>query len=274
MNANRREGGPGRRARARAGAGFTLIELLVVIAIIIVLAAMLTPALTDALEKARRAHCLSNLHQLGVACMAFAADNKDWLPEGHWGEGNSIRNFQALRDGMGLSKAVVRCPSGDARWGKPGGMFDTWDNPAPYVGWTGPLGYCYYNYWGGYGGLPESLGANFKGWQTSRFPAWSEGIGPVPQFADTRNPQRNPLAADIAYGWHHVYDLGWTGWRVAFRPNRSNHVRQDGIAATGANVLYADGHVAWSALTQNSPWFFATDFYGPSGYWHENLGAQ
>jgi prepilin-type N-terminal cleavage/methylation domain-containing protein/prepilin-type processing-associated H-X9-DG protein len=52
--------------------GFTVIELLVVIVIIAILAAMLLPMIGVPREKARRAICMSNLKQIGLAIAMYA----------------------------------------------------------------------------------------------------------------------------------------------------------------------------------------------------------
>jgi len=63
--------------------GFTLIELLVVIAIIAVLAALLLPALEEARERARRALCMSNLHQIHIGSQLYG-DDYDGSPPYEW----------------------------------------------------------------------------------------------------------------------------------------------------------------------------------------------
>ena len=60
-------------------ASFTLIELLVVIAIIAILAAMLLPTLGMARESAKKAHCASNLKQVGLSLSMYMTDNQGFL---------------------------------------------------------------------------------------------------------------------------------------------------------------------------------------------------
>lgn len=55
--------------------GFTLVELLVVVAIIAILAALLLSVVSRAKQKAHKATCTSNLHQLGIGLQGLVADN-------------------------------------------------------------------------------------------------------------------------------------------------------------------------------------------------------
>ena len=59
---------------------FTLLELLIVIGIIAVLASILLGVTSKLRESADRTTCLNNLHQIGVAALAYEGDNNNLLP--------------------------------------------------------------------------------------------------------------------------------------------------------------------------------------------------
>lgn len=93
----------------RRTAGFTILELMGVIAIIGVMAAILLPSLARARETARRASCMQNLSQLGLALHLYAQENNLSLP---WSGGNGNADcLNRLRRDYIIPLGTFVCPS-------------------------------------------------------------------------------------------------------------------------------------------------------------------
>ena len=100
-------------SRARYKTGFTLIELLVVIAIIGILASILFPVFARVRENARRASCISNLKQVGLAFLQYTQDYDERLPSvGKSAAANlGAEGWTLTVEPYFKSRQLLQCPS-------------------------------------------------------------------------------------------------------------------------------------------------------------------
>ncbi len=218
---------------------FTLIELLVVIAIIGILASLLLPVLARAKERARRAKCVSNLHEYGLACLMYANDNGDKLPRmvsGFWPWDVSVETADLLTQN-GVQRGILYCPSfssqdTDALWGGANG----------YLG----LGYRGTGYANTFPGGSQNHGVVATNVNPSIIPTNGMPGSLRVMVADatiTAAGDRNELLRNT---YSYVNIPTGTGGVAGLTSENSPHV--NGKVAAGGNLLMCDVHVEWRRL--------------------------
>lgn len=224
--------------------GFTLIELLVVIGIIAIIAALLLPALAAAKERAKRAQCMSNLKQIGVALIVYANDNDDVLPQSTVA-GESLGQAtwdlpRSMADNIGtqgsstnsIYRNIFYCP----------GAFTTVQNEDFW--WNYSSGHRVTSYqWfirrsDSNTNYPSVL-TSPKGYLSKISMGFLRGVKPVDA----------EMAADvvISEGTGHRTDKfrGVYTSNPAELPNGYNSSHMRGGLPAGGNILFEDGHVIW-----------------------------
>ncbi|MBI2927612.1 MAG: prepilin-type N-terminal cleavage/methylation domain-containing protein [Verrucomicrobia bacterium] len=222
----------GRPSTVSRRSGFTLVELLVVIAVIAILASLLLPALSRGKAAARRAHCTSNLRQVGIGFAIYVGDHHFYPSD--------FRAFENLVIGETLSPI----PIADATIG---GINQAWlDARRPFLCPARNGGDFGYNHYGS--GVSQRLANELPLLGLGIWLSGAHSAGVLRLVGPRRESDLAAPSEMIAFG---DVASGFVG--ASFR-NIGSPQEQVSISAsspgfafdrheTGANVALCDGHV-------------------------------
>ena len=240
--------------------GFTLIELLVVIAIIAILAAILFPVFASARENARRAVCVSNEKQLGLAFVQYSQDYDEVLPMSNYQQVDSVSantgngswyyeldpyvkanvarsatagtSVASIYDATQTEPSVFKCPDF---------VYQSVSTTCPASGapkqTVAVRSYIVnVNYLGSYAGVTPTAWARTSSITKINFPAntvlLAEGLG---GFNMTTGNDSETAFTTAPYSSFPAWSYGWDGWYAQSR------TRHNG----GSNYAFMDGHVKY-----------------------------
>jgi len=200
---------------------FSLVELLIVVAIIGVLAALAFPVFQKVLLTGKKTACASNLRQIGIALMTYAAENDQHLPETSHTAAIGQSWIFALESYLGNVDKVRLCPA------DPKAADRLEAKGTSYV-------------MNSYLFVPE-------------FDSQGESLGGIGNNLSKVNNRSGTIMAfiisdhaDVSDSEDHTHSSSWTSWNAVTQdisPDRFTTSKRADHSLGTSNYLYSDGHV-------------------------------